>query len=73
MDTHYNPDFPPVIDFTPGMTWTAIERAAIEKVLAEHGGNVFRAADALRISPRTIQRRLRHWAKLDAHRSPNCR
>jgi transcriptional regulator with PAS, ATPase and Fis domain len=43
----------------------AIERAAILATLEAHGGNRTHAAAALRISVRTLQRKLKAWG-LDA-------
>ena len=45
----------------PGMTMKELERIAIERTLAAVGGSTVKAADALGISRRTIQYRLREW------------
>jgi DNA-binding NtrC family response regulator len=42
-----------------------LERSAIEEALRRAGGNRTRAAEALGISVRTLQRRLRDWGELE--------
>jgi DNA-binding NtrC family response regulator len=51
----------PVILYRPGMTMAAIERAAIEAVLTEHGGNRRKAAQILGIGERTLYRKLKEY------------
>jgi DNA-binding NtrC family response regulator len=45
----------------PRLSLAALERQRIEECLAEHEGNMTRAADELGISTRTLQRRLKEW------------
>jgi len=49
------------IDIPPGTSLEDLERAAVEKALAEHHGNRTRAARTLGISVRTLQRKLKAW------------
>jgi DNA-binding NtrC family response regulator len=51
----------PVILYRRGMTMAAIERAAIETVLHEHGGNRRKAAQILGIGERTLYRKLKEY------------
>jgi DNA-binding NtrC family response regulator len=46
----------------------ALQRAAVEKALAESNGHRARAAESLGISIRTLQRKLKAWG-LDGHDS----
>lgn len=52
------------------MTLAEMEREAIERALAEHGGNRTHAALALGISLRTLRRRLRRMAQV-GHSGPS--
>ena len=45
----------------PGITMKELERIAIERTLAAVGGSTSKAAEALGVSRRTIQYRLREW------------
>ena len=45
----------------------ALERAAVEKALADFHGHRTRAAEALGISVRTLQRKLKAWGLEEAH------
>ena len=45
----------------PGQSLKDLQRAAMEKALAEFNGNRTRAAEALGISVRTLQRKLKTW------------
>ncbi len=49
-----------------GMTLEAVERAVIHQTLDRWRGNRTRAAKALGISVRTLQRRLKHWQNVTA-------
>ncbi len=49
-----------------GMTLEAVERAVIHQTLDRWRGNRTRAAKALGISVRTLQRRLKHWQNVKA-------
>jgi DNA-binding NtrC family response regulator len=51
---------------SPGMSLEEIERAAIQRTLAECGGNRTRSAQALGISVRTLQRKLKSWGSSSA-------
>jgi DNA-binding NtrC family response regulator len=55
----------PLIDngrcVAPGQSLKDLQRAAMEKALAECNGNRTRAAEALGISVRTLQRKLKAW------------
>jgi DNA-binding NtrC family response regulator len=51
----------PVVLYRPGMTMAEIERAAIETVLNEHGGNRRKAAQILGIGERTLYRKLKEY------------
>jgi DNA-binding NtrC family response regulator len=44
-----------------------LQRAAVEKALAEHNGNRTRAAESLGISVRTLQRKLKAWGMESVH------
>jgi DNA-binding NtrC family response regulator len=44
-----------------GKSLKDLQRAAVEKALGEHNGNRTRAAEALGISVRTLQRKLKAW------------
>jgi two-component system, NtrC family, response regulator HydG len=44
-----------------GKSLKDLQRAAVEKALADHNGNRTRAAEALGISVRTLQRKLKAW------------
>jgi DNA-binding NtrC family response regulator len=50
------------LDIPAAATMEEIERIAIESALARHRGNRTHAADALGISVRTLQRKLKAWA-----------
>jgi two-component system, NtrC family, response regulator HydG len=47
----------------PGMSLEDVEREAVEQALAEHDGNRTHAAAALKISVRTLQRKLKAWGQ----------
>jgi DNA-binding NtrC family response regulator len=49
------------VDIPSGTTLEALERAAVEQALADCHGNRTRAARALGISVRTLQRKLKAW------------
>lgn len=49
------------VDIPSGTTLEELERAAVEQALAEHQGNRTHAAEALGISVRTLQRKLKNW------------
>jgi DNA-binding NtrC family response regulator len=51
-------------DIPTGLTMDELERLAINKALAECGGNRTHAADRLGISVRTLQRKLRHYDEM---------
>lgn len=53
------------VEIPTGTTLEELERAAVELALAEHDGNRTHAAEALGISVRTLQRKLKSWG-LDA-------
>ena len=55
------PEPEPVVVYRSGMTMAAIERAAIETVLREHGGNRRKAAQVLGIGERTLYRKLKEY------------
>jgi DNA-binding NtrC family response regulator len=55
------PEAVPIVLYRPGMTMAAIERAAIETVLKEHGGNRRKAAQVLGIGERTLYRKLKEY------------
>jgi DNA-binding NtrC family response regulator len=50
----------------PGTSLVALERAAVEKALADSHGHRTKAAEALGISVRTLQRKLKAWGMEDA-------
>ena len=50
------------IDIPPGTSLEELEHAAVVKALEQHEGNRTRAAEALGISVRTLQRKLKAWA-----------
>lgn len=50
---------PTLEEYDPSQTLSEVERTHIERVLEAHGGNVTRAAIALGIDRRTLQRKLR--------------
>jgi len=52
---------PPVV-YRPGMRMTDVERAAIEAVLRQTGGNRRKAAETLGIGERTLYRKLEEYA-----------
>jgi two-component system, NtrC family, response regulator HydG len=64
-------DLPATLDSDPlitngrlapiGKSLRDLQRVAVEQALAEHGGNRTRAAEALGISVRTLQRKLKAW------------
>jgi DNA-binding NtrC family response regulator len=54
------------VDIPRGATLHQLERVAVEKALQESNGNRTRAAEALGISVRTLQRKLKAWG-LDKH------
>jgi DNA-binding NtrC family response regulator len=51
----------PVVKIPPGITMAELEREAIEQALQRHDGNRTHAANALGISVRTLQRKLKAW------------
>ena len=51
----------------PGTSLVALERAAVEKALSDSHGHRTKAAEALGISVRTLQRKLKAWGMEDAH------
>ena len=51
----------------------ALERAAVLRALRAYQGNRTRAARALGISVRTLQRKLRHWANHQVSENALCR
>ena len=55
------PEPPPVVIYQAGMTMAQVERAAIEAVLREHGGNRRKAAQVLGIGERTLYRKLKEY------------
>lgn len=57
VDHHYGSG----IDIPAGTSLEDLERAAVEKALAQHHGNRTHAAKTLGISVRTLQRKLRAW------------
>jgi DNA-binding NtrC family response regulator len=58
-DAEARPSAPPPEDGDSPRTLSEVERAHIERVLELHGGNVTKAAIALGIDRRTLQRKLR--------------
>jgi DNA-binding NtrC family response regulator len=64
-------DLPATLDSDPliangrlapaGKSLRDLQRVAVEQALAEHSGNRTRAAEALGISVRTLQRKLKAW------------
>lgn len=54
-----------------GQSLKDFQRAAMEKALAEFNGNRTRAAEALGISVRTLQRKLKAWGMEAAGSSPH--
>jgi transcriptional regulator with PAS, ATPase and Fis domain len=50
------------LEVSAGASMEEIERVAIETALRRHGGNRTHAAEALGISVRTLQRKLKAWA-----------
>ena len=54
----------------PPKSLVALQRAAVEKALAECHGHRSRAAESLGISVRTLQRKLKAWG-LESHDHPN--
>jgi DNA-binding NtrC family response regulator len=50
------------LEVSPSATMEEIERVAIETALRRHSGNRTHAAEALGISVRTLQRKLKAWA-----------
>jgi DNA-binding NtrC family response regulator len=49
------------VDIPAGTTLEELERTAVEQALEDHGGNRTHAAQALGISVRTLQRKLKAW------------
>jgi len=49
------------VEVPPGTTLEALEQTAVEQALEQHGGNRTHAAEALGISVRTLQRKLKAW------------
>jgi two-component system nitrogen regulation response regulator GlnG len=54
--------------FRPGMTLAELEREAIQQCLLQTGGNRQRAAELLRISTRTLLRKIREFGLEDPRR-----
>jgi DNA-binding NtrC family response regulator len=59
-------DFDDVLELPASATMEEIERIAIENALSRHGDNRTHAAEALGISVRTLQRKLKAWAAAGA-------
>jgi two-component system, NtrC family, response regulator HydG len=68
---------PPLPDPRPGITMREMERSLIRRTLLQHGGNRTRAARALRIGVRTLQRKIKAYeirvAYVRARRAPRQR
>lgn len=63
----------PYIEFPAGMTAEQIEKEAVTQSLIRHKGNRTRAAKELGLSTRTVQRKLKRWAKEKAWAATNGR